>query len=316
MLHIHHLIDDAKCYEEVRRLRWPCGLGCPRCDSNKIAKRGNNHRHQACRRYRCRKCGKQFDDLTGTIFAGHHQPLRVWIISLYLMGLNLSDRQIAHELDLNESDVHDMTSVLRRGVVHRRPVVSLAGEVECDEVYVIAGHKGRPDGIRGRTARRNRLEGARGRGTLANEKPPIFGMIQRGGEVRIMMLENVRQPTIAPLIQTTITAGSTVYTDEYTIYGRLPQWGYEHKTVCHSRGEYARDEDGDGFHEVHVNTMEGFWSLLRSWLRPHRGISQEKLPLYLGFFEFVHNAKRRGKALLGSLMGLFLQPKLAPQNSI
>src|SRR4051794_17216375 len=57
-------------------------------------------------------------------------------------------------------------------------------------------------------------------------------------------------------------------------------------------------EDGDGFCEV--NTLEGFWSLLRSWL--HRGISQEKLPLYLGFFQFVHNARRRGKALLGSLI--------------
>jgi transposase len=54
-------------------------------------------------------------------------------------------------------------------------------------------------------------------------------------------------------------------------------WGYGHKSVNHGRGEFARDEDGDGFCEVHVNTMEGFWSLLRSWLRPHRGISQEKL---------------------------------------
>ena len=63
-----------------------------------------------------------------------------------------------------------------------------------------------------------------------------------------------------------------------------------------------RDEDGNGFCEVHVNTLEGFWSLLRSWLRPHRGLSQEKLPLYLGFFQFVHNARRRGKALLGSLV--------------
>ena len=52
-----------------------------------------------------------------------------------------------------------------------------------------------------------------------------------------------------------------------------------------------------------VNTIEGFWSLLRSWLRPHRGISQDKLPLYLGFFQFVHNARRRGKALLGALVG-------------
>ena len=53
-------------------------------------------------------------------------------------------------------------------------------------------------------------------------------------------------------------------------------WGYAHKSVNHGRGECARDEDGDGVCEVHVNTMEGFWSLLRSWLRPHRGISQEK----------------------------------------
>ena len=88
----------------------------------------------------------------------------------------------------------------------------------------------------------------------------------------------------------------------YKVYARLPAWGYRHKTVCHGRGEYARDGDGDSLCEVHVNTMEGFWSLLRSWLRPHRGISQDKLPFYLGFFEFVHNARRRGKALLGALV--------------
>jgi transposase len=122
----------------------------------------------------------------------------------------------------------------------------------------------------------------------------------------IQMLPNVQQVTIAPLITKTIIAGTLIYTDEYNIYARLTEWGYEHKTVCHSTGEYARDEDGDGFCEVHVNTMEGFWSLLRSWFRPHRGISQEKLPLYLGFFEFVHNTRKRGKALLSSLLGCLL----------
>ncbi len=132
-------------------------------------------------------------------------------------------------------------------------------------------------------------------------------MIQRGGQVVIHMLENVRQKTIRPLIQETILPGTLVLTDEYDIYCRLRQWGYEHKTVCHSAREYARDEDGDGFHEIHVNTIEGFWSLLRSWLRPHRGISQEHLPLYLGFFEFVHNAKNRGKRLLDALLGLLLR---------
>lgn len=132
-------------------------------------------------------------------------------------------------------------------------------------------------------------------------------MIQRSGEVVIRMLENVQQTTIKPLIQQFIKPGTLVYTDEYAIYDKLVTWGYDHKSVCHGVGEYARDEDGDGFYEVHVNTMEGFWSLLRSWLRPHRGISQEKLPLYLGFFEFVHNMKQRGKSLLKSLVGLLVK---------
>jgi transposase len=126
-------------------------------------------------------------------------------------------------------------------------------------------------------------------------------MIQRTGEVVIRMLEDVKQKTIGPLIKQTIAPEAVVSTDEYDIYTRLSEWGYSHRTVCHAAGEFARDADGDGFCEVHVNTMEGFWSLLRSWLRPHRGISQEKLPLYLGFFEFVHNVRRRGKALLGNL---------------
>jgi transposase-like protein len=133
-------------------------------------------------------------------------------------------------------------------------------------------------------------------------------MIQRGGQVVMRMLANVQQKTIQPILQATIASGTTVYTDEYDIYCRLPAWGYEHRSVCHSRGEYARDEDGDGFHEVHVNTMEGAWSLLRSWLRPHRGVSQENLPLYLAFFELIHNLRKRGKALFGSLIALLLKP--------
>ena len=141
---------------------------------------------------------------------------------------------------------------------------------------------------------------------MEKEKPPIFGMIQRTGEVVIRMLANVQQATIGPLIRRTITPGTAVYTDEYDIYARMSEWGYEHHTVCHAAGEYARDDDGDGVYENHVNTIEGFWSLLRSWLRPHRGISQEKLPIYLGFFEFVHNVRKRGKALLGALIGLLV----------
>ena len=112
------------------------------------------------------------------------------------------------------------------------------------------------------------------------------------------MLANVQQVTIRPVIEATVARGALVHTDEYDVYARLEEWGYGHKTVCHARGEYARDEDGDGFCEAHVNTAEGFWSLLRSWLRPHRGVSQEKLPVYLGFFQVVHNSPppRQGPA--------------------
>ena len=160
------------------------------------------------------------------------------------------------------------------------------------------------------------MKGARGRGTLATEKPPVLGLVQRGGLLVLRLLENVQQTTIQPVIEQIVAKGSLIYTDEYNIYNRLKQWGYQHKTVCHAHGEYARDEDDDGFCEVHVNTQEGIWSVLRSWLRPHRGISQKRLPIYLGFFEFVFNTHRRGKALLGDLFQTILAPDKRSLNHI
>ena len=119
----------------------------------------------------------------------------------------------------------------------------------------------------------------------------------------LRMLANVQQASIKPIIAAAIAPGSLVHTDEYSIYACLPACGATGTRRSATPGaQYARDEDGDGFCKIHVNTMEGFWSLLRSWLRPHRGISQDKLPLYLGFFQFVHNTRRRGKALLGALI--------------
>src|SRR3712207_1130534 len=146
--------------------------------------------------------------------------------------------------------------------------------------------RGRPQGPargggqRGRLGRRRRLK----------------------ARLMLRMLADVRQKTIRPVIEAAVPEGTRVHTDEYGSYARLPAWGYRHVTVRHARGEYARDEDGDGVREIHVNTLEGTWSLLRSWLRPHRGISQGRLPLYLALFEFVHDARRRGRALLGALV--------------
>jgi transposase-like protein len=149
------------------------------------------------------------------------------------------------------------------------------------------------------------LKGKRGRGTAAGDKPPVLGLLQRNGCVSIKMLENVQSETIRPIILQRVKTNTKVYTDEYVIYHWLSEF-YTHQTVNHSQAEYARDQDGDGKREVHVNTMEGFWSLLRSWLRPHRGISQERLPYYLAFFEFIHNIRKRGQLALVSLLNLLV----------
>ena len=161
------------------------------------------------------------------MFAGHHQPLAVWILCLYFMRLNLSNAQIAREPGLDRSDAQRMAEPLREGVVARPSEPALSGEVECDEVHVMAGHQGHPEAVSraGRRGRRRRLKGARGRGTLATEKPPIFGLIQRGGAVVIRRVENVQQATLRPRIQTFIAPGSRVQTDEYTIYNPLKDWG-------------------------------------------------------------------------------------------
>ena len=126
----------------------------------------------------------------------------------------------------------------------------------------------------------------------------------------VRMLDNVRQVTIKSLIEQFIAPGTQVNTDEYDIYSRA-EWGFEHKTVYHGRGEYAQYEGGDGFYEVHVDTMEGCWSLLRSWLHVRTcGISQEWLPLYIGFFQFVHSL--RGNSLLRPLVEALVATSLEP----
>ena len=115
MVNIKELLDDEKCFDAVRKLRWPDQVRCPHCNGE-VSKRGMHSTQLGRQRYECRDCSRQFDDLTGSIFEGRHQPLRVWIVCSYMMGLNLSNRQIAAELDLNKDDVHAMTTILREGV--------------------------------------------------------------------------------------------------------------------------------------------------------------------------------------------------------
>ena len=118
-VNLKNLIDEVQWYQTVRELRWPDGVTCPSCQCTQVIKRGFDDTEPARQRYACTDGHTRFDDLTDTIFAGHHQPLKVWILCLYFRGLNLSNDQIAHELDVDRSDVQQMTTQLRQGIVKK-----------------------------------------------------------------------------------------------------------------------------------------------------------------------------------------------------
>lgn len=120
ILSIKHLVSEAQCYETVRQLRWQEGVSCSHCNSSNVIRRGFADSERHLQRYECKTCHRRFDDLTGTVLSGHHQPLSVWVLCLYFMGLNLSNTQIALELDLNKDDVQAMTECLRDGIAQKK----------------------------------------------------------------------------------------------------------------------------------------------------------------------------------------------------
>jgi len=146
MINIGMLVSEAECYRMIREMRWETGIKCVHCGSPEVKKDGQTK--ESCQKYKCKNCARYFDDVTGTIFAGRHQSVKKWVICLYFMGLNLSNVQIARELDMCESDVQAMTTELREGIELKAEPIELSGEVEMDEVYITAGHKGKPDSVK------------------------------------------------------------------------------------------------------------------------------------------------------------------------
>jgi transposase-like protein len=87
LVNLSGLLDDAECFALVRQHRWPDGVHCPACDSGAVVRDGCDETRRSRQRYRCKDCTGRFDDLTGTVLAGHHQPLRVRVLCLPFMGL-------------------------------------------------------------------------------------------------------------------------------------------------------------------------------------------------------------------------------------
>ena len=217
MIHMPSLIDDTKGCETVRAVRWSDGVRCPACARAEVTQHGRDDTQPERQRDLGKACSRHVDDLTDTIVAGHQQPLRVWMVCLYVRGLHLSNAPMAKARDLQPADVQQRTCPWRHGMVAKPPSPTVSHAVEGDEVYLgrWPPRPARCSGKQGRCGRRRRLRGTRGRGTLATEKPPSFGLIQRGGEVVIRRLEHVPHVTITPRIHATMAPGTCVHTDAY-----------------------------------------------------------------------------------------------------
>ena len=175
------------------------------------------------------------------------------------------------------------------------PAVRLEGTVEADEVYVVAGHKGNPAAVAKKPVWTAPSPERRARSWHAGE-----------GEATDPWPDPARVRwsfTCWPTFNDTIPpdhrrCGRPGFMHPYgRIFDLCPAdgLGLRIQNGCHGRGEYAGDEDGDGFCSSRQD-LEGFWSLLRSWLRPTAQFPGEAARLS-GFFEFVDNTRQRGKAL-------------------
>ena len=151
MLKITDLMSDDTCYAKIRELRWgESSVSCPRCCNDECKHIGSSKKHVHCKSYRCNGCGRCFNDLTGTIFAESNLPIKTWVGCLYLMNINASNRQISKELEVSEKTAQKMTTKIRKEIRKNSPKPQLSGEVEFDEVYVVAGHKGHPESVKKR----------------------------------------------------------------------------------------------------------------------------------------------------------------------
>jgi transposase-like protein len=147
---------------------------------------------------------------------------------------------------------------------------------------------------------RRRANKRPGRGTYANDRPPIVGTVGREtGQVRLRVLLNTTEATLRAHVHRFTQAGSTLYTDEYQSYNHVIR---AHATVNHSQKEWARDDDGDGIREVHGNTTEGLWTDVRNFLRPFKGVHKKYLHGYVAICEFRRNLKRISPQFISALV--------------
>jgi len=137
---------------------------------------------------------------------------------------------------------------------------------------------------------RRRANKQRGHGTYDNDRPPIVGTVGRySGQCRLRVRHHTDSKTLQQHVHGYTQQDTTCYTDEWQGYNRIKR---THHTVCHGQKEWARDDDGDGIREVHTNTIEGYFSILKRGIYGvYQHVSEHHLKRYLAEFDFRYNER-------------------------
>ena len=264
--------DDESCLEWLKEYRWPNGVHCETCD-----KVTPHHRMTTRRSYSCQECGNHVHPTAGTIFHKSTTPLTLWFHAIYLMASTrqgIAAKQVEREIGVTYKTAWRMCRLIRQQLEEN--LSPFAGPVEVDETYMGGKAKNMHD-----SDRRRKITA---RGT--KDKTPVVGIVERGGKIKTFVVPNVQRQTIEPLIGEHVAEGATVYTDEHSVYDRLPGFGYDHARVVHSHRVYV-----DG--RAHTQTIEGFWGNAKSGIiGVYRHVSDKFLPEYMGEYGFRYNHRQ------------------------
>lgn len=286
--------DDAACLEWLWQTRCVNEDGttwCPKCETNRHFTRYSMAQQRQS--WTCTACGHHVHPTAGTIFHKSSTSLHLWFYAMYLMTstrCGISAKQLERELGVTYKTAWRMCNLIRKELMYQDDGDTLSGEVEMDETYV--GGRRREWGGRSRVNEHMVADkpkrGAGGRPPADHPtKRPVFGMVERGGNVRAWHVEDVKSTTLLPKVLKNVEPGSVVYTDEYQSYRPLARNGYEHKTIRHNDHVYV---NGD----VHTQTIEGFWSQVkRSISGTHHWCSAKHLQGYLNEYVFRYNNRER-----------------------